>query len=165
MTKTLDLDRIVEAVTAAGFAAYVEQTGGGCATVFASREWVNVDDDRLPALDSDGHFDVAAGPGHFDGPGWTNPRASAEDFVVGSDANPDDFDVLDPEGDEAAAVALIVKRLEAAPTSRALLCDRCGREIVPGTAVEFVGYDPEEPDGRNVFEDGELIVVHAECPK
>ena len=31
----LDMDAIVERVRAAGFPAYVEQTGGGCATVYA----------------------------------------------------------------------------------------------------------------------------------
>lgn len=43
-----------------------------------------------------------------------------------------------------------------------LLCERCGRGIVPGDAVEFVGIDPD--DDRRIFLSDELLVVHATCP-
>lgn len=45
-----------------GVCAYVEQTGGGVATIFAGE------------LDEEGVPPFAVGPGHFDGPNWTEPH-------------------------------------------------------------------------------------------
>jgi hypothetical protein len=53
----------------------------------------------------------------------------------------------------------------AAPTERsALICDRCGTEIKPGSEVEFIGPDPTDPDTRILLE-GEALIVHATCPE
>jgi hypothetical protein len=89
----IDMDEIVRLVRAEGVEVYVEQTGGGCATIFAGGL---VD---YPVPDSTEHeqrYGCAAGPGWFDGPGWTNARGSLDDFHVG----PDDYG----EGDAYAAV-------------------------------------------------------------
>lgn len=62
--------------------AYVEQTGGGCATIFAGPTWKDQYGDE--------HFYAAAGPGYWTH-GWTNPdpanTALGElgDFHVGPD--------------------------------------------------------------------------------
>lgn len=45
------------------------------------------------------------------------------------------------------------------------VCERCGKEIVPGSMVEFVGLDPTQILDGQIFQPGELIVVHLECPK
>jgi hypothetical protein len=101
----LNLDRIVRGVVKAGFAAYVEQTGNGMATLYASREWeeqvaeATVDGvtrrivKRIPRTQADAvvgeswpRFDVAAGPGWFEDPNWTEARADTCEFCVGPDA-------------------------------------------------------------------------------
>lgn len=93
---TLDMERIAQRVNDAGYAAYVEQTGGGVATILASRTWEESDGDQHPAYRTDypegqewlveyQHYDVAAGPGWFEGPGWTRPFATSGEFFVGLD--------------------------------------------------------------------------------
>jgi len=89
--ENLDMQRIVDLVKQAGFVAYVEQTGGGVATIYAS---TTADERGYPARHVVGPYnddvvDIAAGPGWFEGPGWTNPRASLEDFYVGPDGDYD----------------------------------------------------------------------------
>jgi len=86
------MDLIVDYVRAAGYVAYVEQTGGGVATIYASR---TADERGYPARHPVGPYnddvvDVAAGPGWFEGPAWTMPRGDLADFYVGPDG--DDFD-------------------------------------------------------------------------
>jgi hypothetical protein len=47
------------------------------------------------------------------------------------------------------------------PTTPApLICERCKTEILPGSAVEFVGLDE---DARIVMSE-DLLVMHAVCP-
>lgn len=86
---TLSMDTIVEGVIAAGFAAHVEQTGGGCATIQASRAWEDrpitrmgrpAGTIRVPARAE--RYDALAGPGWFEG---TDAFADSSDFVVGRD--------------------------------------------------------------------------------
>ena len=45
-------------------------------------------------------------------------------------------------------------------------CARCGRQIQPGTAVEFVGPDADKIDTgeQRIFVEDEILVVHASCP-
>lgn len=68
----IDLDAVAEAVRALGVDCAVEQTGGNCATLCAG------------PMVGDRHT-VVAGPGWFEGPGWTRPRASLAEFFIGSD--------------------------------------------------------------------------------
>lgn len=79
----IDLDALCAAVRALGHEdAYVEQTGGGCATLFAGGTYTDAHGDQ--------RWRAAAGPGWFDGPGWTNGRAALGDFYVGPDDGEDD---------------------------------------------------------------------------
>ena len=71
------MDDIVQRVQEAGYHAFVEMTGGGCATIFAG-----------PVHEEEGYgarYAAIAGPGWFDGPGYTIARAAAHDFYVGVD--------------------------------------------------------------------------------
>lgn len=85
MTDTLNMDEVVRRLNDAGVDAYVEQTGGGCATIFAG-------------VQSDERWDVCAGPGWFEGPGWTNARGDLGDFAIG----PDDDGDSDPNYTDAS---------------------------------------------------------------
>jgi hypothetical protein len=109
--RELDLDEVCRLLKEEGIPAYVEQTGGGCATIYAGllREvevptvaWypasgaegpdVEVVDGkiRVEMLGADGpaveqRWEACAGPGYFAGPGWTNGRGWVNDFYVGLD--------------------------------------------------------------------------------
>lgn len=73
----VDMQVVAEIVSRAGVPAYVEQTGGGCATIFAGVAYKDAEgDERFPA---------AAGPGWFTGPHFSEPRASLYEFGVGPD--------------------------------------------------------------------------------
>jgi hypothetical protein len=62
----LNLDSIVGRVRRTGVHAYVAQTGGGVATIYAGPLRVEGELE---------YYAVAAGPGWFEGPGWENgPR-------------------------------------------------------------------------------------------
>jgi hypothetical protein len=84
----LNMDRITDMVKAAGIAAYVEQTGGGCATIIVGAGKLPILDDRESSYDAY----LLAGPGWFD---WdTTPAtayASRGEFYIG----PDDLGVSD----------------------------------------------------------------------
>lgn len=73
----IDFDRLTELVNAAGIPAYTAQTGGGTATI------------HIGTARRDAHgnprYLMLAGPGSFDGPGWTNPKGAAGDLYVGPD--------------------------------------------------------------------------------
>ena len=101
----IKMDRIVELVREAGFAAYVEQTGGACATIYASRR---VGPDGYPERDASGHFEVAAGPGSWS-EGWPNgePISSSEDFCVGPDDDGETEATYCDGLDETAIAAMI----------------------------------------------------------
>jgi hypothetical protein len=75
-SRQLDMDRIVRLVTVQGIWAYVEQTGGGCATIYAGARYTNRFGD--PA------FAAVAGPGTF-GWGQRPSIASPEEFFIGAD--------------------------------------------------------------------------------
>jgi hypothetical protein len=80
MTEDLDMDWITaQIIERTGVSAYVEQTGGGCATIYVG----TLDDEWVPPF--------MVGPGWFDGPNWTQARGHLEDFCWG-----------DGEGDVAA---------------------------------------------------------------
>lgn len=80
MTASIDMQRVADMLRERGFAnAYVEQTGGGCATLYAG-----------PTREEEGwgeRYAVAVGPGWFDGPGWSNPKCSTSECWIGPDGN------------------------------------------------------------------------------
>lgn len=98
--KVLDLDEVVRLLKDKGVVAYVEQTGGGTATIYAGEQfqqreetWRWVDGVRVSnGSETVPRYPVIAGPGWFEGPGWTHPQADAGDFAIG----PDDDGESDP---------------------------------------------------------------------
>ena len=109
----INMDAIVEALHRMSVPAYVEQTGGGCATIYAGP--------KGPSLVTPGEDDypVAAGPGHFEGPGWSNARGYADDFVVGpNDDGVDDVTMITVTDPEAIAMVIAeqVIRTQGVPT-------------------------------------------------
>jgi len=92
----IDMEKIAELIRRAGYVAYVQQTGGGVATIYASR---TANEHGFPhEIDADGHVEAIAGPGWFEGQSWTQPRAALDDFYVG----PDDDGVAEPYAATAA---------------------------------------------------------------
>jgi hypothetical protein len=78
--------------------AYVEQTGGGCATLYAGQVGYHEctcpntgklgphdDGCPVPARGGSPRYGSCAGPGWFTGPAWTGARADLDDFYVGPD--------------------------------------------------------------------------------
>ncbi len=74
---SLNFDAIVSYLENAGFLAYVEQTGGGVATIYAASR-------SLKDANGHDHYGFAAGPGSFAGPGWTNAHGHTDDFYLGA---------------------------------------------------------------------------------
>lgn len=87
----VNLDRICDWLHLYGVPAYVEQTGGGCATIYAGEQI-----DRFG--DGDLYWQIAMGPGWFEGPAWTNGHAVIGDFYIGPDDQGDTPPVTVPEG-------------------------------------------------------------------
>jgi hypothetical protein len=108
MGKVLHLGKVTEALREQGIPAYVEQTGGGVATIYAGESferqepryvWRPVTGDEGPdAIVSDGkvrildgtttetRYPCIAGPGWFEG-AWVdaNARAHTDEFAIGLD--------------------------------------------------------------------------------
>lgn len=102
----ISLDKIVDLIRATGFEAYVEQTGGGTATIYAGSVFTDAEGDP--------RYPVVAGPGWFEGP--TDARGHTADFCVGPDDDHGDFTYALDAGlrDEADVANLIVEHLLAA---------------------------------------------------
>lgn len=100
----LDMDKIVDLLRAGGITAYVEQTGGGCATIYAGESYVDSHgDERYPVL---------AGPGWFEGPNWTIARGDTDDFSVGLDDDGETpSDITDTEATEEVVAQTIREML------------------------------------------------------
>ena len=80
----INMDRITDLVTAAGIPAYVEHTGGGCATIIVGAGQRPATDDGESMHDAI----LLAGPGWFDWDADTRPvpaYALRGDFYVGPD--------------------------------------------------------------------------------
>jgi hypothetical protein len=103
--RVVSFSAIVSALHARGIRSYVEQTGGGCATVMVGEDKPLPDDSLYVAL---------VGPGWFEGPGWTNARGDTADLSIGGDdvdAHPDRYvrvGLRDTEADIAEAIAWFV---------------------------------------------------------
>jgi len=107
----LNMDTIVELVKAEGFPAYVEQTGGGVATIYAGHTFK--DTDSFGGIDVD-VWPVVAGPGWFEGPGWTKPRADKRDFYIGPDDPDSSKEYANGEGKTEQQIAdEIVRQVKA----------------------------------------------------
>lgn len=79
---TMDMQKVVDILRERfGVYAMVEQTGGGVATIQARPTFA--DDDNTE------RFSALAGPGWFDGPGWSNAYAAYDGFYVGPDDDGD----------------------------------------------------------------------------
>lgn len=110
----VSMDRIVAYLREAGVQnASVEQTGGGCATIYAGPVSRDAAGDERYAL--------IAGPGWFEGPGFTNAWISFGDFAYGPDDDGDTAPLFITEGDERAIAQTFVAFIQAAtpaePTS------------------------------------------------
>jgi hypothetical protein len=94
----LDLRRIAELVRSQGIPCQVDQTGGGCATLYAGPP-----DDRLWADQSD-YYPVSAGPGTY----YPAPTALDCELTVGLTRGGDVCDFADCEGLSEREVADLV---------------------------------------------------------
>lgn len=122
----IDMDAVVTELTELGIPAVVEQTGGNTATVYAGEPYNDGEGERYP---------VAAGPGHFEGPGWTQGRAYREEFSLGVNDDGLTDSHYPPAGATEADIArMIAHVLRGDPP----LADLFGVETVPL-------YDPTAP--------------------
>lgn len=102
-----DMDAIVTALKSRyQIPAYVEQTGGGCATIYAGEAV------QICEVEGEPHYNqypVLAGPGWFEGPGFTNPRATTAEFYIGTyDSDDDDgYVTLADEFDDGSGTDLL----------------------------------------------------------
>lgn len=74
--RIIDLNVVCDHLHARGVAAYVEYTGGGCATIYAGEQYLDEEGER--------RYQAVAGPGywHF---GGVIPVAPTNDFYIGPD--------------------------------------------------------------------------------
>ncbi len=97
----VDMDAVVSELRRFRVHASVEQSGGGTATIYAG----------TPVHDPVEMFDrypVQAGPGHFEGPGWTKGRAWAEEFSLGLADEGETESHYPPEGATPADIARMI---------------------------------------------------------
>ncbi len=94
----VNFEAIAKALEAKGIPAYVEQTGGGCATIMVGKltpreepnyTWKFLNEaGNGPGIDGtkmEDRYDLLVGPGWFDGPGWTEGRGDTDDLYIGPD--------------------------------------------------------------------------------
>lgn len=113
---TLDLDLVVDLVRRAGVHSYVEQTGGGCATIFAGAR-------RPHPADTTGRdvlWACCAGPGTY---GWGQVPSVADptDFYVGADDEGESMPLTVADvgafTEEAVARLIVAQATQADPTT------------------------------------------------
>lgn len=76
----IDMQEVCDILRSRGDeSAYVEQTGGGCATIYAGG--------HVGTYNGDPIWGAVAGPGWFEGPSWSRPVASTDEFYVGRDGS------------------------------------------------------------------------------
>lgn len=134
-TTTLDMDRVVEILrTVHGVEnAFVQQTGGGCATIYAGP----VADDE----EGDPRYAAIAGPGWFEGPGFTVARGTIGDFYIGRD-NDGATDPVEPleDASEETVAALIAAQVHASSLNEATYLDD---DVVWQIDPSAVGYSDQ----------------------
>lgn len=109
MPDEIKYDEVVALVEAAGLFAYVEQTGGGCATIYAGPTREAVEAHRSHEM-NDGCPVVLVGPGYFAGPGWTDARDSGETYV-GADGDSDEVREGTWEAPEGATAEQVAEQV------------------------------------------------------
>jgi hypothetical protein len=114
-SRAVDMDAVVRILNRSyGIHAYVEQTGGGCATIYAGKLSLNV---NFLTDDDAERWDCIAGPGWFQ---WPGGHAIGEigDFHVGPDDDGEDIDAVwtagkdDNEATIAARMADFIQGLD-----------------------------------------------------
>lgn len=126
----IDLERVCEILNARGVQAYVENTGGGCAAIYAGQPVIWNDE-----LDGDvWRFQAIAGPGWFDGPHYSQGMATLHEFYVGPDTPDGDgyTDVAATGAQTLQCVAALIAAQVARPRGVALDVD----------SIEALGLDP-----------------------
>jgi len=148
---TIDMHAVCERIRAAGYYAYVEYTGGGCATIYASLD----ENPERPGMPSMSHFYTCAAHDHAHdpgaqavaGPGWFEgtPERPFEhaygdlaDFYVGPDDQGDERPYAATARDTEASIAarLITTMIDQAqhevpltlPTDPCAVCDHAYNE-------------------------------------
>lgn len=94
----IEFDTVVAKLRGHGIKAYVEQTGGGCATILVGEE-------------KDGRWEAAVGPGWFDEPGWSRGCGTTADLWVGKDDEGDTGEAVELDATEDTVVDLVKKYL------------------------------------------------------
>jgi hypothetical protein len=46
----------------------------------------------------------------------------------------------------------------------ALMCDKCGKEIFPGSAVELISLTSEDGEVPRISTGDDMLIVHERCP-
>lgn len=94
----ISMDKVCQYLQRAGIKAYVEQTGGGTATIYAGTMGTDM---RWPAV---------AGPGWFNGVGFTEAEGDSDDFYIGADDDGESaaIDCRDHNLDTEAAIAAVM---------------------------------------------------------
>jgi hypothetical protein len=130
MEHTVDLNRICAILRELGNYAYVEHTGGGVATIYASRD-ENPDHPGLPGMahlypcadrshEHDPGAQAIAGPGWFVGPTWSTRNtedlpegayASTVDFYIGPDDQGCERPYEATEADDESSLAIRLHRV------------------------------------------------------
>lgn len=109
----IDLEKVVMLIQPElpGVTCYVEQTGGGCATIYLGDSY-DCRDGLVGACWSrenpiGDYRPVMAGPGWFEGPAWTEGRADPSEFSIGYDQDQDDpaIDGWDIDGHDERVIA------------------------------------------------------------
>lgn len=134
MSTELDLDDIVDRINEQGLWAYVEQTGGGCATIYAGA-WHSVDDDPYSS-GSRIAYSAVAGPGSF---GWGERPSTGDtcEFYISADTLGDTrsgfqgVDCTDLEITSSNDVANLIVAQARRPLGRSLT-QRQARRILQG---------------------------------
>lgn len=124
---TISMDKIVDRVVEAGFFAYVEHTGGGVATIYASHVGREAGSTRPePVLRDeagDPRFTVIAGPGWFD-----TTRTGSQDTRFAADGDLEDFYVGADDDGEATAYRATPTDTEATLADRIIEALRAAQE-------------------------------------
>lgn len=96
----IDFDAVCVELHKMGHKAYVEQSGGGTATIYAGEPFPFDGDVTYPAL---------AGPGWFDGPNWTLGRGVCGDLYIGPGDDDDKYVNVECSDDHSTkAVATLI---------------------------------------------------------
>ena len=133
----VDLRAVAEAITARGYHAFVDHTGGNTATLYAG--W------QAPDRHGEPRWSISAGPGWFRRPGHRDPVADTSELRIGPHA--DSWTVGVPEETSTRQVTdiavAVIDEVEAQRT-RFAVAARTARDAL---WAAFVACYPEIPSG------------------